>query len=82
MPVMNGYDAIREIRNREAMKGRSAVPIIAATAIAMSGDRARCLEAGMTDYLPKPIGLEQLAERLRVAVSEVQPQALLSRRVV
>ena len=36
----------------------------------------------MTDYLPKPIGLEQLAERLRVAVSEVQPQALLSRRVV
>ena len=59
MPVMNGIEATAAIREKEH---GSAVhtPIVALTAHAMKGDRERCLEAGMDDYIPKPINPDTL----------------------
>ncbi len=58
MPKIDGFEATRQIRERESGDGR--VPIIAMTANAMTGDRQRCLEAGMDDYLSKPYRLKDL----------------------
>jgi two-component system sensor histidine kinase/response regulator len=63
MPVMNGLDATRAIRVREGALGRH-TPIVALTAHAIKGDREMCLEAGMDDYLSKPIQTSQLREVL------------------
>lgn len=61
MPVMNGLTASRRLREMGILnRQRQAVPIIAMTAYAMSGDREKCLDAGMTDYLSKPIELQNL----------------------
>ena len=62
MPEMDGYEASRAIR---ADPTAHRLPIVALTANAMQGDRERCLEAGMDDYLTKPMDLEKLAETLR-----------------
>lgn len=63
MPEMDGFEATRKIREAEAVLGRR-VPIIAVTAMAMSGDRERCLAADMDDYITKPIDRDLLAEKL------------------
>ena len=62
MPVMNGLQAAQAIRDAEAQAGSDTdhVPIIAVTAHAMSGDKERCFEAGMDDYLSKPVSPEKL----------------------
>ena len=64
MPVMGGFEATQLLRARQAATGRH-VPILAMTAHAMEGDRARCLAAGMDDHVAKPIRLAVLAEVLQ-----------------
>ena len=60
MPVLDGYSATRRWREQEAAQGRTRLPIVAMTANAMAGDRERCLQAGMDDYLSKPVNRESL----------------------
>lgn len=59
MPDMDGYEAISKIKT---MKTCSSIPIIAVTAQAMPGDREKCLQAGATGYLAKPVDIDQLVE--------------------
>jgi len=64
MPEMDGIAATAEIRNPQSGVLNPEIPIIAMTACAMRGDRERCLQAGMNDYLPKPISLQAVSEKL------------------
>jgi CheY-like chemotaxis protein len=66
MPEMDGITTIKEIR--KLPKGGD-LPIIAVTAKAMKGDREKCIEAGASDYITKPVDTEQLVSLLRVWLS-------------
>ncbi|MCH6255038.1 ATP-binding protein [Puniceicoccaceae bacterium K14] len=70
MPVMDGYDASRAIRDGKAGEANRNIPIIALTANAMTGDREACYAAGMSDYLPKPINPKEIAAKLLRWASE------------
>jgi CheY-like chemotaxis protein len=63
MPEMDGFETMRVIRQDPAFQR---LPIVALTAKAMKGDRQRCLDAGASDYLAKPVNTEQLLSALRM----------------
>jgi CheY-like chemotaxis protein len=63
MPTLNGLDATIQIRKNEAESGQH-IPIVALTAHALKEDRQRCLDAGMDDYLSKPINPNELEKTL------------------
>src|SRR6185437_1452926 len=64
MPVLDGYSATRRLREIESEQNKPRMPVIAMTAHAMSGDRERCLQAGMDDYLSKPLDRQLLEQTL------------------
>ena len=66
MPELDGYDTMRIVRKLEPFRD---LPIIAITARAMMGDREKCIEAGASDYLAKPVNTEQLVSLLRVWIT-------------
>ncbi len=65
MPRMDGYEATRKIRELERTKSLAPIRIIAMTASAMQGDREGCLQAGMDDYISKPVSIEELRALLK-----------------
>ena len=69
MPEMNGYEATRAIRTEESAGG-TRTPIIGVTAHALKGDREKCLDAGMDDYLPKPVSPDKLGAKIGTWLSE------------
>ncbi|GAB4382906.1 MAG: hypothetical protein Kow00121_43830 [Elainellaceae cyanobacterium] len=73
MPEMDGYETMRSIRQ---MNQFATLPMIALTAKAMKGDREKCLEAGATDYITKPVAIEQLLSMLRIWLCQAEERTL------
>lgn len=65
LPSMDGYEATRHFRQMEQERNQPRTPVVALTANAMQGDRESCLQAGMDDYLTKPIALSTLRQKLQ-----------------
>ncbi len=64
MPEMDGFEATAEIRKNEQKQNRQRTAIVALTADAMTGDRDKCIKAGMDDYLNKPVRAKEIADML------------------
>jgi CheY-like chemotaxis protein len=75
MPDMDGYETIREIRARDGLHD---LPIIAVTAKAMKGDRQKCIQAGASDYVSKPVDIDHLVSVLRVSIQRADALRLAS----
>ena len=67
MPGMDGYEALRTIRSSSRYPD---IPVIAVTAQAMTGDREKCIQAGASDYISKPVDVDQLLSLIRVWLYE------------
>jgi CheY-like chemotaxis protein len=78
MPEMDGYETMRAIRQIPEFRS---IPIVAVTAKAMKGDRAKCIDAGASDYITKPVDLEQLFSVLRVWLVRAQDSSLAAMTV-
>jgi CheY-like chemotaxis protein len=72
MPKMDGYETIHRIRQMPEFRD---LPIVALTAKAMKGDRERCIEAGASDYITKPVNLEDLIWMLRAWLPRTSEKA-------
>jgi HAMP domain-containing protein/signal transduction histidine kinase/CheY-like chemotaxis protein len=79
MPEMDGYETMTQIRQREQLAD---IPLIAVTAKAMKGDRQKCLDAGASDYIAKPVDIELLLALLRVWVTRARETAATSAAAV
>jgi CheY-like chemotaxis protein len=69
MPEMDGYETMQEIRKQPDL---ASLPLIAVTAKAMKGDRQKCLDAGASDYIAKPVDIELLLALLRVWIGKTR----------
>ena len=63
MPVMNGFDATRILKNQNETKH---IPVIALTALAMPGDKEKCIDAGVDDYISKPFNFSELQQKIKL----------------
>jgi HAMP domain-containing protein/signal transduction histidine kinase/DNA-binding response OmpR family regulator len=79
MPDMDGYETIREIRSRDRFAD---LPVVAVTAKAMKGDRQKCIQAGASDYVSKPVDLDQLISVLRVSVQRADAQRVVTDNIL
>jgi CheY-like chemotaxis protein len=78
MPDMDGYETIREIRARPQFAD---LPLVAVTAKAMKGDRNKCIQAGASDYVSKPVDIDHLVSVLRVSIQKLDAKRLASETV-
>jgi CheY-like chemotaxis protein len=76
MPDMDGYETMRQIRMAPEIGG---IPLVAVTAKAMKGDRQKCLDAGASDYISKPVDIDLLLALLRVWIGRGRNERNLAR---
>lgn len=79
MPEMDGYEATAAIREQEKNSGKH-IPIIAMTASAMTGDRERCIEAGVDDYIAKPVRIAELHKTIETTLANLSKSATVASR--
>ncbi len=74
MPKMDGYEATKVIRKNQSLEASCRIPIVAMTANALKGNREKCLDSGMDDYLSKPIDAYELEEKIRYWLFAERPK--------